>query len=89
MKKRDKRTFERERIEFEREKNAPDRELELQVKQLEFETQKKNHELELEARATSKTEFNVSKSIRLVPKFQEKDFDKYFIHFEKKAENLK
>ena len=50
---------------------------------------KKNHELELEARATSKTEFNVSKSIRLVPKFQEKDFDKYFIHFEKKAENLK
>ena len=86
---RERRIFERERIEFEREKNAQDRELELQIKQLEFDTQKMKHELELEARAKSKTEFDVSKSIRLVPKFQEKDVDKYFIHFEKIAENLK
>ena len=86
---RERRAFERERIEFEREKNAQDREVELQIKQLEFETQKMKHELELEARAKSKTEFDVSKSIRLVPKFQEKDVDKYFIHFEKIAENLK
>ena len=62
---------------------------ELQIKQLEFENQKIKQELELEARAKSKTEYDVTKSIRLVPKFQEKDVDKCFIHFEKIAENLK
>ena len=37
-----------------------------------------------------KTEYNfdVTKHIRLVPPFQEKDVDKYFLHFEKVAENL-
>ena len=52
-----------------------------------FNTQKIKHELELETRARSKTEFDVSKSIRLVLKFQEKDVDKCFIHFEKIAEH--
>ena len=37
---------------------------------------------------TSKT-FDVTKHIRLVPPFQEKEVDKYFLHFEKVAENLK
>ena len=37
---------------------------------------------------TSKT-FDVTKHIRLVPQFQEKEVDKYFLHFEKVAENLK
>ena len=32
--------------------------------------------------------FNVTKQIRLVPPFQEKEVDKYFLHFEKVAENL-
>ena len=32
--------------------------------------------------------FNVTKHIRLVPPFQEKEVDKYFLHFEKVAENL-
>ena len=37
-----------------------------------------------------KTEYNfdVTKHIRLVPPFQEKEVDKYFLHFEKVAENL-
>ena len=37
-----------------------------------------------------KTEYNfdVAKRIRLVPPFQEKEVDKYFLHFEKVAENL-
>ena len=32
--------------------------------------------------------FDVTKHIRLVPQFQEKEVDKYFVHFEKVAENL-
>ena len=32
--------------------------------------------------------FDVTKHIRLVPPFQEKEVDKYFLHFEKVAENL-
>lgn len=33
--------------------------------------------------------FDVTKNIRLVPPFQEKDADKYFLHFEKVASSLK
>ena len=32
--------------------------------------------------------FDVTKHIRLVPPFQQKEVDKYFLHFEKVAENL-
>ena len=32
--------------------------------------------------------FDVTKHIRLVPPFPEKEVDKYFLHFEKVAENL-
>ena len=35
------------------------------------------------------THFDVTKHIRLVPPFQEKEVDKYFLHFEKVAEILK
>ena len=35
------------------------------------------------------THFDVTKHIRLVPPFQEKEVDKYFHHFEKVAKNLK
>ena len=33
--------------------------------------------------------FDVAKHIRLVPPFKKKEADKYFLHFEKVAENLK
>ena len=33
--------------------------------------------------------FDVTKHIRLVPPFQEREIDKYFLHFERNAENLK
>ena len=33
--------------------------------------------------------FDITKHIRLVPPFQEQDVDKYFLHFEKIAKNLK
>ena len=35
------------------------------------------------------THFDVTKHIRLVPQFQEKEVDKYFLYFKKVAENLK
>ena len=37
----------------------------------------------------SGTHFDVTKHIRLVPSFQEKEVDKYFLQIEKVAENLK
>ena len=40
------------------------------------------------AEAKIEYNFDVAKHIRLVPPFQEKEVDKYFLHFEKVAENL-
>ena len=70
-----------ERIEIEKEKL----EFQLKMKQLELQDKTKPKSLPLD---TSKT-FDVTKHIRLVPPFQEKEVDKYFLHFEKVAENLK
>ena len=38
---------------------------------------------------SSSEKFDATKNIRLVPKFQETEVDKYFLHFEKTAESLK
>ena len=51
-------------------------------------------ELEMQDRVKPKpfdsgTHFDVTIHIRLVPPFQKKEVDKYFLHFEKVAENLK
>ena len=37
---------------------------------------------------SSQSNFNVTKHIRLVPHFKEKEVDQYFLHFEKVAQNL-
>ena len=70
-----------EHIEIEKEKL----EFQLKMKELELQDKIKPKTLPLD---TSKT-FDVTKHIRLVPPFQEKEVDKYFLHFEKVAENLK
>ena len=70
-----------ERIEIEKEKL----EFQLKMKELELQDKIKPKTLPLD---TSKS-FDVTKHIRLVPPFQEKEVDKYFLHFEKVAENLK
>ena len=70
-----------ERIEIEKEKL----DFQLKMKELELQEKTKPKILPLD---TSKT-FDVTKHIRLVPPFQEKEVDKYFLHFEKVAENLK
>ena len=70
-----------ERIEIEKEKLQ----FELKMKELELEGKAKSKPLPLD----SGKSFDVTKHIRLVPPFQEKEVDKYFLHFEKVAENLK
>ena len=70
-----------ERIEIEKEKLH----FELKMKEPELEGKSKSKPLPLD----SGKSFDVTKHIRLVPPFQEKEVDKYFLHFEKVAENLK
>ena len=66
--------FKKEKLQFE-----------LKMKELEFQGTSEPKSLPLDS---SKT-FDVTKHIRLLPPFQEKGVDKYFLHFEKVAENLK
>ena len=80
---------EREREEREREREREERE----EREKEREFQLRMREIEMQERANQpkqKIEYNfdVTKHIRLVPPFQEKEVDKYFLHFEKVAENL-
>ena len=80
------RELEREKIELEKEKlEREERLFQLRIKEIEFNEKSKSKSLSSD---TSKI-FDVTKHIRLVPPFQEKEVDKYFLHFEKVAENLK
>ena len=88
------REIERERLEHEKLKLEAEERIEIEKEKLQFELKMK--ELELEGKSKSKPlpldpgkSFDVTKHIRLVPPFQEKEVDKYFLHFEKVAENLK
>ena len=75
-----------ERIQKEKLKQAEkekERECNLRMKELEMQDMAKTKPLDLG------THFDVTKHIRFVPPFQEKEADKYFLHFEKVAENLK
>ena len=94
------RRLEMEMGERQREK---DREFELELKKMEMEERQKNREFEerqrsgelefrnkeLEHKAASQSTFDVSKHIRFVRPFQEKEVNIYFLHFEKIAQNLK
>ena len=84
---------EREREEREREEREKERKMEREEREKEKEFQLRMREIEMQERANQpkqKIEYNfdVTKHIRLVPPFQEKEVDKYFLHFEKVAENL-
>ena len=88
------REMERERLEHEKLKLEAEERIEIEKEKLQFELKMK--ELEFEGKSKSKPlpldsgkSFDVTKHIRLVPPFQEKEVDKYFLHFEKVAENLK
>ena len=62
------------------------------MKKLELQNNFELKKLEIESKAShadSESKFDVTKFIRLVPPFQEKDVDQYFLHFEKIAKSLK
>ena len=82
------------RLEIEEKERERQEHIEIEKEKLQFELKMK--ELELQGKSKSKPlpldsgkSFDVTKHIRLVPPFQEKEVDKYFLHFEKVAENLK
>ena len=77
--------IEKEKLRFENEEKERERLFQLRIKEIEFNEKSKSKSLSSD---TSKI-FDVTKHIRLVPPFQEKEVDKYFLHFEKVAEILK
>ena len=88
---------EREETEKERERERQEREKERERERQEIEKERefqlRMREIEMQERANQPKQkieysFDVTKHIRLVPPFQEKEVDKYFLHFEKVAENL-
>ena len=66
-------------------------EKEIKLKQIEARVQMEKDKLEKQGSSGASTHsgFDATKNIRLVPKFEEKEVDKYFLHFEKIAESLK
>ena len=75
---------EQEKLKIEMEEKERERQYNLRMKELEMQNMTvKRQPLD------SGVCFDVTKHIRLVPPFQEKEVDKYFLHFEKVAENLK
>ena len=82
---------EREREEREREREEREREREIELKKLELQNNFELKKLETEIKVShtdSESKFDVTKFIRLVPPFQEKDVDQYFLHFEKIANTV-
>ena len=93
--------LEKERLEKQREleerlaKEKLEQEERIEVEKEKLQYSLKMKELELSSKSMPPVSFDpskvfdVTKHIRLVPPFQEKEVDKYFLHFEKVAENLK
>ena len=68
--------------EWEREEREKEREFQLRMREIEMQERANQPKQKIEYN------FDVTKHISLVPPFQEKEVDKYFLHFEKVAENL-
>ena len=89
------RQMQKERIEMEEREKEKERQMQREREKLKFDTELRMKELEMQNMTVKRqpldsgTHFDVTKHIRLVPPFQEKEVDKYFLHFEKVAENLK
>ena len=65
-----------------REEREKEREFQLRMREIEMQERANQPKQKIEYN------FDVTKHIRLVPPFQEKEVDKYFLHFEKVAKNL-
>ena len=98
------RQMQKERMEMEEREKEKERQIQIEREKLKFDTEEKERERQFNLRMKelemqnmtvkrqpldSGSHFDVTKHIRLVPPFQEKEVDKYFLHFEKVAENLK
>ena len=87
--------FEKLRLEQEKFKKVQERQMQIEREKLKFDTELRMKELEMQNMTVKRqplesgVHFDITKHIRLVPPFQEKEVDKYFLHFEKVAENLK
>ena len=85
----------KERMAIEEREKEKEREIQIEREKLKFGTELRMKELEMQNMTVKRqpldsgTHFDVTKHIRFVPPFQEKEVDKYFLHFEKVAENLK
>ena len=89
------RQMQKERLEMEEREKDKERQMQIEREKLKFDTELRMKELEMQSMTVklqpleSGVHFDITKHIRLVPPFQEKEVDKYFLHFEKVAENLK
>ena len=85
----------KERMEMEEREKEKERKMQVEREKLKFDTELKMKELEMQNKTVNPqsldfgAHFDVTKHIRSVSPFQEKEVDKYFLHFEKVAENLK
>ena len=90
-----KRQMQKQRMEMEERAKEKERQIQIERETLKFDTELRMKELEMQNMTVKRqpldygAHFDVTKHIRLVPPFQEKDVDKYFLHFEKVAKNLK
>ena len=89
------RQMQKERMEMEEREKEKERQMQIERDKLKFDTELRMKVLEMQNMTVKRqpldsgAHFDITKHIRLVPPFQEKEVDKYFLHFEKVAENLK
>ena len=89
------RQMQKERMEMEEREKEKERQMQIEREKLKFDTELRMKELEMQNMTVKRQpldsgiHFDITKHIRFVPPFQEKEVDKYFLHFEKVAENLK
>ena len=89
------RQMQKERMEMEEREKEKERQMQIEREKLKFDTELRMKELEMQNMTVKRqlldsgVHFDITKHIRLVPPFQEKEVDKYVLHFEKVAENLK
>ena len=85
----------KERMQMEEREKEKERQMQIEREKIKFYTELRMKELEMQSMAVKRqpldsgVHFDITKHIRLVPPFQGKEVDKYFLHFEKVAVNLK
>merc|ERR1711893_12836 len=83
--------LEKQKVEQELEKQRLETEERMNKDRLQYEMKKELElqQMKIRSKDLSPSRFDATKHIRLVPRFAEKEVDKYFMHFEKIAKSLK